>query len=287
MSSNIATAIDNAIPEPHAIDWPDMNSDSIVSDWYDGRTGNELFFGPEKIEYMLSGWTSKVPVSGLTQSAQGDYLYQFNSQYAFSYTQRWGHTYKTYIRRYCMILEAKIELTSHFYIDDDGAMGLGQYESEEYEVNGWKVFRASAYDTGRATINHLVLLSDPIANAGARFERNLGIANQDGYTNIAGGTHLIYVLYATAPRTSSMQSTLHRAVASAFTNFYTPICYNGTYVVPNSTSMINDFSTHVSVESFESTDSLICFPDDCNSEPVILNYTGSGCAGTSLSYLYH
>ena len=65
------------------------------------------------------------------------------------------------------------------------------------------------------------------------------------------------------------------------------ICYNGTYVVRDSTSQTTDISALVKVETYESTNSLICSPDACDSEPVILNYTGSGCAGTSLSYPYH
>ena len=60
-----------------------------------------------------------------------------------------------------------------------------------------------------------------------------------------------------------------------------PVCHNGTYVVPNDSSILNDFSTYTSVETYESTVNLICVPDACDSEPSIANYTGSGCASTA------
>ena len=58
-------------------------------------------------------------------------------------------------------------------------------------------------------------------------------------------------------------------------------CYNGTYVTSVSNSVSDDFSTYASVDTYESTVNLICVPDPCDSEPLIANYTGSGCADTA------
>ena len=60
-----------------------------------------------------------------------------------------------------------------------------------------------------------------------------------------------------------------------------PVCYNGTYVVPIQSSITDDFSTYARVETYENTVNLICVPDPCDSEPLIANYTGSGCADTA------
>ena len=59
-----------------------------------------------------------------------------------------------------------------------------------------------------------------------------------------------------------------------------PICFNGSYVVLDSNSVEDDFTTYVDVETYENTNNALCAPDPCDSEPEITNYTGDACAGT-------
>ena len=197
-----------------------------------------------------------------------------------------GATYKTSIRSSSMMLETTVTGSGTFSITGNlGADGSGYAQAQEYEIQGWKVFRKSLYNTRDPEINHLILLSNSAANSGV-VQSYYTVTHNENHRimNIVPGTQLIYVMYATNAY-QSMSNAEHEALIELILQqdgvAVTPVCYNGTYVVPNDSSTLNDFSTYASVETYESTVNLICVPDPCDSEPPIANYTGSGCASTA------
>ena len=286
--ADLADLIDDAIPSPWSIYW-DPNSYNYIGDG-----GGDMYDGGNYLEWNSEGWLPyKYGVhrnapglieadeeSGTSHGLRADYVWDGSGYSGF------GATYKTSIRSSSMILETTVTDSGTFRIYGNlGADGGGYIQTEQYDLSNWKVFRKSTFSTGDPTINHLIFLSNPVANAGVTQTTNPNTHLENHQImNIAPGTQLIYILYATHSR-YTMSSAEHQTIIDLVTDnamtFVPPVCYNGTYVKSVSNSVSGDFSTYASVETYESTIDLICGPDPCDSEPLIANYTGSGCANTA------
>ena len=282
----VADLINDAIPEKHAIYWYRYTTQYIQDgggNMYDN--GNYIQWNGANLLYKYAGRYSSYAIEvneyGTTNSEYliADYVWDG------SYRSGFGATYKSSIRSSSMVLEATVTSSGTFSIYGNLG-GNGQRQIDEYDLSAWRVFRTSTYNTGAPTINHLIFLSDPVANAGAtRLVWSTTSTDLENHRiqNIAPGTKLIYIMYSTRSG-YTMSDAEHRSIVEMVEHSFgrpAPVCYNGTYVVPIQSSITDDFSTYVSVDTYESTESLICAPDPCDSEPLIANYTGSGCANTA------
>ena len=284
----LADLIDVAIPEKHQIRWWPSDTKGILDgggDMY--NSGNYIRWEGDNMPYKyagrIPGYDIEVNEYGTTNSESliADYVY--NGARFFGH----GATYKSSIRSSSMVFQATPQMIGDFSIYGDlgGRIGgNGHRQIDEYELSEWRVFRTSTYESGLPTINHLIFISDPVANAGV-YQSTYSNTNYEDHKihNIVPGTNLIYILYSTRAD-YTMTDAEHRSIVDMVEHSFrpaAPVCYNGTYVVPIQSSITDDFSTYVSVDTYESTKSLICAPDPCDSEPLIANYTGSGCANTA------
>ena len=289
--SAVVDLINSAIPSPHYIDWElsssfpdrlvdgggDMYNDGYMLSWYSvglNDVGDPI--------HWKRGSTSSTTEININNGAEfhADYVYQSADQTINNMCDE----YFTYLRGSSMVWEMTVMHQGTLSIKGGlGAQGVGTVEFRTYASSSWRGFRKSFKNTNDATINYLTLVSDPGANAGTTSFASPfnNLYNEIRYIGpIQAGTRVIHILYSTT-YDYFMSDAEHQHIFDVATTTIDGdlFCYNGTYVVgdPND----DDTSSYVDVETYENTVQLMCTPDSCDSEPVIANYSGSGCAGTS------